>query len=51
MPPVTAKGQMSGIVSVPIGAVTDGGSHAIYFLYKGQEPVAGGIMSMQFDSK
>jgi hypothetical protein len=51
MPPVTKKGQMFGIAHVPIEAVTDGNLHPIYFLYKGKEPVAGGVMSLQFNAK
>jgi len=47
MPPVTRKGQLFGVISVPIGAVTDGNYHAIYFLYKAQEPIAGGVISIQ----
>jgi len=51
MPAVTNKGQMFGIAHIPVGAVTDGNLHSIYFLYKGKEPVAGGVMSLQFNAK
>jgi cytochrome c len=51
MPAGTNKGQMSGIAHVPIGEVTDGNLHSIYFLYKGKGPVAGGVMSLQFNAK
>ena len=51
MPPVTKKGQQSGMAKIPIGAVTDGALHSVYILYKAKEPVAGGIQLVQYDSK
>jgi cytochrome c len=51
MPPVTKKGQQSGIASIPIGAVTDGGMHSVYIVYAGKEPISGGIEFIQFQSK
>jgi len=59
IPPVTKKDQQSGVAgagtvgvaAIPIGVVTDGVMHAIYFLYAGKEPVSGGIQFVQFNSK
>ncbi|HEX8277688.1 MAG TPA: Crp/Fnr family transcriptional regulator, partial [Segetibacter sp.] len=49
--PAPAKGQQFGIIRVPIQMVNDGKFHTIYFLYKGQEPISGGVMSVQFNPK
>ena len=40
------------IATVPFRtAVTDGKEHVVYFLYKGAEPISGGIVSLTFNSK
>jgi hypothetical protein len=51
IPPVTKKGQQSGMASIPINAVTDGAMHTIYILYTGKEPVSGGMQFIQYNSK
>ncbi len=51
MPPVSKKGQQSGIASIPIRPVTDGTMHAVYIRYSAKEPVSGGIQFVQFNSK
>jgi cytochrome c len=51
MPPVTNKGQQSGIAAIPIRPVTDGTMHPVYIVYSGKEPVTGGIQFVQFNSK
>lgn len=49
--PAPKKGQQGGVINVPVLKVTDGKMHSIYFIYKAQEAIAGGIMSVQFNSK
>jgi len=49
--PAPAKGQQYGIIRVPIEMVNDGRFHSVYFLYKGQEPIGGGVMSVQFNPR
>jgi cytochrome c len=51
MPPVTKKGQQSGIAAISIGAVADGSMHSVYVVYAGKEPVSGGIEFIQFQSR
>ena len=48
-PPPVSKGP--AFLTLPLGAVTDGSQHAIYFLYKGVEPISGGILSLTFNPK
>jgi cytochrome c len=48
--PVPQKGQQSGIVKIPFEKVTDGKFHSVYFIYKAQETISGGIMSVQFNA-
>ncbi|CAN5254255.1 hypothetical protein BH20BAC1_BH20BAC1_02710 [soil metagenome] len=45
------KGQMYGMINVPVEAVTDGRLHNIYFINKPKETVSGGIVSVQFNGK
>ena len=49
--PAPKKVQQSAVIHVPIEKVTDGKMHAVYFIYKAQGPVSGGIRSLQFNSK
>ena len=49
--PTPKKGQQGAVIHVPIEKVTDGKMHTVYFIYKAQGPVSGGIMSLQFNSK
>ena len=49
--PAPAKGQQYGIIRVPIEMVNDAKFHSVYFIYKGQEPIGGGVMSVQFNPK
>ena len=49
--PAPKKGQQGAVIHVPIEKVTDGKMHTVYFIYKAQGPVSGGIMSLQFNSK
>ena len=51
MPPVTKKGQQSGIASIPIEAVNDGAMHSVYLIYSAKEPLTGGVEFIQFNSK
>jgi cytochrome c len=51
IPPVAGKGTTSGIAAIPLPAVTDGAMHSVYILYKGKEPVSGGIQFVRFYSK
>lgn len=39
------------IATLPVSATTDGKAHTVYFLYKAQEPISGGIISLTFNSK
>jgi len=49
--PAPQKGQQFGVVHVPIEKVSDGNFHSVYFIYKGTEKTAGGVMSVQFNAK
>ena len=49
--PVAKKGQQFGVLQVPFETVTDGKFHTIYFVYKAQEAMQAGIMSLQFNGK
>ncbi len=49
--PVAKKGQQAGDAMVPIEPVADGKFHAVYIMYKAQEPVQGGVRSVKFSSK
>ena len=49
--PAPAKGQQGGVIHVPLDKVGDGKFHVIYFVYKPEEVLSGGIMSVQFSSK
>ncbi len=51
IPPVTKKAQQSGMAPIPMSAVTDGMMHTVYILYAGKEPVSGGILFIQYNSK
>ena len=48
-PPV--KGQQYGIVNMQVKGVPDNNFHSLYFIYKGSEPISGGIVSVQFNAK
>ena len=49
--PAPKKGQQSGIARVPLETtITDGKFHTIYFIYKPQQPIVGGIRSVTFNS-
>ncbi|MEP6583299.1 MAG: ThuA domain-containing protein [Ginsengibacter sp.] len=50
MPP-PQKGQQFGVVNVPVATITDGKFHAVYLIYKPQEPISGGVVSVQFNAK
>jgi cytochrome c551/c552 len=39
------------MATIPISMVTDGNEHSIYFVYKGVEPISGGVVSLTFNSK
>lgn len=46
------KGKIgTGAATIAIAPVTDGAMHTVYFLYKAKEPIAGGVMSLQFKAK
>ena len=49
--PVPAKGQPGGVIHVPMDKVADGKFHTIYFVYTAQEPISGGVNSVQFNGK
>ncbi|MEO5892353.1 MAG: ThuA domain-containing protein [Ferruginibacter sp.] len=49
--PAPPKGQATGVIKVPVEAVTDGQFHAVYFIYKASDKVSGGIRSAQFNAK
>ncbi|HTE13132.1 MAG TPA: hypothetical protein VK645_19270, partial [Chitinophagaceae bacterium] len=49
--PAPIKGQQSGVAILRVEPVTDGKFHSIYFLYKGQEKIKGGVASVQFNAK
>jgi cytochrome c551/c552 len=49
--PPPAKGQQYGIVNMPLTSVTDNNFHSLYFVYKGSEPISGGVVSVQFNAK
>jgi len=49
--PPPAKGQQYGIVNLPLTTVTDNNFHSLYFVYKGSEPISGGVVSVQFNAK
>ncbi|HYV53987.1 MAG TPA: Crp/Fnr family transcriptional regulator, partial [Chitinophagaceae bacterium] len=49
--PPPAKGQQYGIVNMPLTTVTDNNFHSLYFVYKGSEPISGGVVSVQFNAK
>ncbi len=48
--PTPKKGQQSGIAKIPLETVTDGRFHTIYFIYKPQQPIVGGVRSVTFNS-
>jgi hypothetical protein len=49
--PPPAKGQQYGIVNMQLAGVTDNNFHSLYFVYKGSEPISGGVVSVQFNAK
>ncbi|MEP7108109.1 MAG: ThuA domain-containing protein [Ferruginibacter sp.] len=49
--PAPPNGKQTGATKVPLGVITDNKFHSIYFLYKAQEKIGGGINSIQFNSK
>jgi glucose/arabinose dehydrogenase/cytochrome c551/c552/type 1 glutamine amidotransferase len=49
--PPPQKGQQFGILPIPVKGVTDNNFHTLYFVYKGSEPISGGVVSLQFNSK
>lgn len=48
--PVPKKGQQFGIAKAHLETITDGKFHTIYFIYKPQQPIVGGVMSVTFNS-
>ncbi len=49
--PAPKKGQQGGVIHVPVLKVVDGKLHSIYLIYKAQEAISGGVMSLQFNNK
>ena len=49
--PPPAKGQQYGIVNMQVKGVPDNNFHSLYFIYKGSEPISGGVVSVQFNAK
>jgi hypothetical protein len=49
--PPPAKGQQYGIVNMQMKGITDTNFHSLYFIYKGSEPISGGVVSIQFNAK
>ncbi len=49
--PLPQKNATSGIANIPVEKTTDGKFHSVYFIYKGQEQVGGGVVSVQFNAK
>jgi glucose/arabinose dehydrogenase/cytochrome c551/c552 len=51
-PTAGKKGALQfAVATIPVSAVTDGNEHTIYFVYKGVEPISGGVVSLTFNSK
>jgi hypothetical protein len=36
---------------LPVKGVTDNNFHTLYFVYKGNEAISGGVVSLQFNAK
>ena len=49
--PAPKKGVQSGVAKLAIEPVTDGKFHSIYFVYKGEDKIKGGVASVQFNGK
>ncbi|HEY1870123.1 MAG TPA: PKD domain-containing protein, partial [Chitinophagaceae bacterium] len=49
--PPPSKGQQYGITPLPVKGVTDNNFHTLYFVYKGNEAISGGVVSLQFNAK
>ena len=49
--PAPPKGQQYGVLNIPLNAATDNNFHSLYFVYKGSEPISGGVVSAQFNAK
>jgi cytochrome c len=49
--PPPSKGQQYGIVNMQLTGATDNNFHSLYFVYKGSEPISGGVVSVQFNAK
>jgi len=49
--PPPGKGQQYGVVNMPVTGVADNNFHSLYFIYKGSEPISGGVVSVQFNAK
>ena len=52
MPMMEKKGPVQfAMLTIPIGAISDGSEHAVYFVYKGVENISGGVSSITFNAK
>ena len=49
--PAPKKGVQSGVAKLAIEPVTDGKFHSVYFVYKGEDKIKGGVASVQFNGK
>jgi hypothetical protein len=47
--PAPQKGQQFGITHIELEKIEDGKFHVIYFVYKAQETITGGVVSVQFN--
>ena len=48
--PTPSKGQQFGVTHVSLQPVTDGRFHTLYFFYKANQAISGGVTSVQFNS-